>query len=139
MPENEPDRGSSGTHVQPPRRALMMPVFAAGFSAAAIVAMLLGECDIGGILAAIAFVFALMSGFGGVARIAGSDPDEGGSGSHVQPPKPLPPLPPLLEAGAAGSLLGSMYALQVERCQLATVLAIIALILLLLAILRPRR
>lgn len=141
MPENEPDRGGSGSHVIPLPRPLMA-TFAAGFTAAAVGAMLLGECDIGGILAAIAFVFGLMAGFQGVVLMASSEPDEGGSGSHVIPPKPIPippPPSPLLETGAAGLLLGSVFAVQVERCPLATGLAGIAFILLLLAILRPPR
>lgn len=135
------DEGGSGTPVIPPRFA--MTAVAAGFSAAAVLSMLLGACDIGGILAAIAFVFGLLAGFEGVVARMGAGPgsDEGGSGSPVIPPKPSPilPPPPLLETGAAGSLLAALFALLVERCPLATALAVIALVLLLLALLlRPR-
>lgn len=102
--------------------------------------MLLGECDIGGILVAIAFVFGLIGSIQNAFFREGL-PDESGTGGHVIPPQPIPPPPqPVLETGATGALLASLFALQVDRCPLAAILAAAALILLILALLRrPRR
>jgi hypothetical protein len=147
-------KGGVGVWEPPPTRAMMM--YSAGFSAAAAIALLIGRCDIGGILAAIAFVFGLIgsieflvwrsflvprTGQGGTgvweppptARSGDTD-DPGRGGTGVWEPPPMAPL--VLGTGGTGFLLATLIAVLLDRCPLGTALAFIALILLLLSLLQ---
>lgn len=132
-------KGGVGVWEPPPTRAMM--AYSAAFSAAAAIALLIGRCDIGGILAAIAFVFGLIgsveflvwrSTMPPTARSETDDPGVGGTG--VWEPPPTSPM--VLGTGGTGALLAALFAVLLERCPLATALAFIALVLLLLALLR---
>jgi hypothetical protein len=139
---------------------MMMIAYSATVSAAAAIALLIGQCELGGILAAIAFVFGLLgtidfliwrhsilvprTGKGGtgvleppptMARSSETD-DPGLGGTGVLEPPPTAPL--VTATGGTGALLGTLIAVLLDRCPLATALAFIALILLLLALFQLR-
>lgn len=129
-------KGDPGTWEPPPR--MMMVATAAAFSAATTIALLIGECDIGGILAAIAFVFGLIGGvdlavWSSKVYMTRSGAAKGDPGSWEPPPTAL-----LLDTGGTAALLAALFAVLQERCPLATVLAVTALVLLLLALLQLR-
>lgn len=152
-------QGAVGVREEPPQ-AMMMIAYSAAFSAAAAIALLIGRCEIGGILAAIAFVFGLLgiidfliwrrsvlvprTGKGGtgvlepppsMARSNDTD-DPGHGGTGVLEPPPSAPL--VVGTGGTGALLATLIAVLLDRCPLATALAFIALILLLLFLLQLR-
>ncbi len=152
-------QGGVGVREEPPQ-AMMMIAYSATVSAAAAIALLIGQCELGGILAAIAFVFGLLgtidfliwrhsilvprTGKGGtgvleppptMARSSETD-DPGLGGTGVLEPPPTAPL--VTATGGTGALLGTLIAVLLDRCPLATALAFIALILLLLALFQLR-
>jgi len=152
-------KGGVGVIEEPPQ-AMRMVAYSATFSAAAAIALLVGQCDLGGILAAIAFIFGLLgtidfliwsnsvlvprTGKGGtgvleppptMARSSDTD-DPGRGGTGVLEPPPTAPL--VVGGGGTGDLLATLIAVLLDRCPMATALAFIALILLLLTLFQLR-
>ena len=147
-------KGGVGTWEPPPTMA--MTVLAAGAAGAAAVAFWNGACDIGSILAAIAFVFGLVGSIDlslwrsrAVPRSA-----KGGTGTWEPPPtarsqsdsavggvggwEPPPVAPIVVHTGGTALLLAALLAEIQDRCPLAAALAAAALILLLLSLFQLR-
>ena len=127
----DPDIRGSGGWVPPPQPPPPPPelALATAFTAASAGALFLHACDLGAILGAIAFLFALMGSFG-LAFARTTDPEQRPPGGWVPPPK----IAMLSATGGAGALLASLIAVLLERCPWALWLVLIALLLLLLSL-----
>lgn len=126
-------KGGVGTWEPPPTTAMMV-VAAAGAGAAAV-AFWNGSCDIGSILAAIAFVFGLVGSIDLSCWRSRAVPGTARGTGNGEPP---PVAPVVVHTGGAAFLLAALLAEIQDRCPLAAALAAAALILLLLALFQVR-
>ena len=116
---------------EPPPPSTAMSMMSGGFGVAAFFAMLFDACDIGAVLAAIAFLFGLVD----VLQI---ELWYHQVYAYAREPRPETPLAPsqLVAAAATAFDLAAVTAILTDRCDAAMVATILAVLLDLFAVIR---